>query len=365
MAASQAPRLGGVRANDGADGGNAEIEASRARIVAAADQARRRLERDLHDGAQQQLVLATLTLKQAQVQARGTPAERPVSDALAQLERALTELRELARGIHPAVLSEHGLAAALESLVARSPIPVELRAPRERLAPTAEAAIYFTVAEALTNIAKHAQASLARVDVDVEDGTLIAQVVDDGVGGADATAGSGLLGLADRLDTLGGTLTVESPAGGGTVVLARVPLRPPDALATLTPDQPAISCLCTAALLAPELAQQAQQRGAQRLHLVCARQLRPALFDARGRRVRDRRDRAAAFGQEDQPRAAVARVRAALDVARALELVDRLRHRLLAHARQLGESRHGDAFRRHEREHVRRPGTYVIEACTA
>jgi signal transduction histidine kinase len=226
-ATSHARRLAGVRVSSGSDDGNAEIDASRARIVAAADEARRRLERDLHDGAQQQLVLATLMLRQAQAQARGTPAERPVADALAQLQRALTELRELARGIHPATLSEHGLAAALESVVARAPFPVELRAPRERVAPAAEAAVYFTVAEALTNVAKHARAGHARVDVDVQGGILIAQVADDGVGGADATAGSGLLGLADRLDALGGTLTVDSPAGGGTVIRARLPSRPP------------------------------------------------------------------------------------------------------------------------------------------
>ena len=200
-------------------------EASRAQIIAAADEARRRLERDLHDGAQQRLVSATLTLGQAKVQARGTPAELLITDALEQLQRALTELRDLARGIHPEVLSERGLAAALESLVARSPVPVELRVPRERAAPGAEAAIYFTVAEALTNIAKHAQASLARVQVDLERGELIAEVADDGVGGAAATPTSGLGGLTVRLEALGGTLTVDSPVGDGTSIRACVPPR--------------------------------------------------------------------------------------------------------------------------------------------
>ena len=137
----------------------------------------------------------------------------------------MNELRDLARGIHPAVLSERGLAAALESLIARSTVPVELRAPRERAAPAAEAAIYFTVAEALTNVAKHAGATLARVQVNVQNGLLSANVVDDGVGGADATAGSGLRGLADRLDALGGTLTIHSPPGGGTIIRACVPAR--------------------------------------------------------------------------------------------------------------------------------------------
>jgi signal transduction histidine kinase len=138
----------------------------------------------------------------------------------------LTELRDLARGIHPAALSVRGLAVALEGLAARSPVSVELRAPHERAAPAAEAAIYFTVAEALTNIAKHAQASCARVRVDVEGGKLIAEVTDDGIGGAAVTPTSGLGGLSDRLEALGGTLDVDSPAGDGTIIRACVPTRP-------------------------------------------------------------------------------------------------------------------------------------------
>jgi signal transduction histidine kinase len=199
-------------------------DSSPARLVAAADEARKRLERDLHDGAQQQLVLAALTLKRAQAQARGTPAEQLVSDALDQLGQALTELRDLARGIHPAVLTERGLAAALESLVVRSPVPVELRATQVAGAPAAEAAIYFTVAEALANVAKHAHASVARVHVEIESGALTAEIEDDGVGGAFVSAGSGLHGLTDRLRALGGTLAIDSPSGGGTVIRARVPL---------------------------------------------------------------------------------------------------------------------------------------------
>jgi signal transduction histidine kinase len=163
-----------------------EIHASRARIVAAADEARRRLERDLHDGAQQRLVLAAVTLKEAQARARGTPAEPLVAEASELLQQGLTELRDLARGIHPTALSERGLAAALEELAATSPVPVDVRVLEGRVAPAAEAAIYFTVAEALTNVAKHAHATLARVQVDVQGGTLTAQVADDGVGGARA-----------------------------------------------------------------------------------------------------------------------------------------------------------------------------------
>jgi signal transduction histidine kinase len=207
---------------------SAEIHASRARIVAAADEARRRLERDLHDGAQQRLVLAALTLKQAQAQARGTPAEQLVAEAQDQLQRALTELRDLARGIHPTTLSERGLAAALGDLVAIFPVPVDLRVLKGRVAPAAELAIYFTVAEALTNVAKHARATVVSVQVDVEGGALTARVADNGVGGARATAGSGLHGLYDRLNAIGGTLTVDSPPGDGTTVCARIPVRPHD-----------------------------------------------------------------------------------------------------------------------------------------
>jgi signal transduction histidine kinase len=207
---------------------SAEIHASRARILAAADEARRRLERDLHDGAQQRLVIAALTLKKAQAEARGTRAEHLVAEASELLQQGLTELRGLARGIHPATLSERGLAAALEDLVAASPVPVDLRVLPGRVAPAAEAAIYFTVAEALTNVAKHARATVVHVDVDVEGGALMARVADNGIGGARATSGSGLRGLYDRLSAIGGTFAVDSSPGDGTTIFARIPLCPHD-----------------------------------------------------------------------------------------------------------------------------------------
>ena len=153
-----------------------ELRASRARIVEAADAARRRIERDLHDGAQQRLVLVSLTLKRAEARAKGTPAEEVLVEASEQLREGLAELRDLAHGIHPAVLGEHGLGAALDGLVARCPFPVDVRVAAERAAPAVEAAIYFTIAEALTNVAKYAQAIQASVTIEVEDGTLVAEV---------------------------------------------------------------------------------------------------------------------------------------------------------------------------------------------
>ena len=203
-----------------------ELRASRARIVEAADAARRRIERDLHDGAQQRLVLVSLTLKRAEARAKGTPAEEVLVEASEQLREGLAELRDLAHGIHPAVLGEHGLGAALDGLVARCPVPVEVRAAAERAAPAVEAAIYFTIAEALTNVAKYAQATQASVTIEVQDGTLVAEVADDGVGGASMAGGSGLRGLEDRLDAIGGTLTVHSRAGKGTTIRACAPLDP-------------------------------------------------------------------------------------------------------------------------------------------
>jgi signal transduction histidine kinase len=204
-----------------------EIDASRARILATADEARRRLERDLHDGAQQRLVLAAIWLKQAAARVRGTPAEPLVTEAHAQLQEGLAELRDLAHGLHPAALSERGLAAALEGLAARFPLPVELHLRCQRVAPCAEAAIYFTVAEALTNVTKHAHATRVIIAIDIEADALLAEVADNGIGGANMAAGSGLQGLADRLDTLGGTLSVDSPHGVGTRIRARAPLPAP------------------------------------------------------------------------------------------------------------------------------------------
>jgi signal transduction histidine kinase len=205
----------------------AEVEASRARIVIAADEARKRLERDLHDGAQQRFVLASLWLKSAAVQAHGTPAEPFLAEAVEQLQHGLAELRDLAHGLHPAVLSERGLAAALDGLVRRSPLPVGLRVTRERVAPAVETAIYYTIAETLTNVARHARASHAIVTIEVADGALVAEVADDGIGGAGTTAGSGLRGLGDRLEAVGGTLSIDSPRGGPTIIRARVPLQRP------------------------------------------------------------------------------------------------------------------------------------------
>jgi PAS domain S-box-containing protein len=204
---------------------SAEIQASRARIVEAADEARRKLERDLHDGAQQRLVSALLTLKLAATQSDGEQARARVAEASDQLEQGLADLRELAQGIHPAILTDLGLRPALESLAARSPVPVELHVTETRPAPTVEAALYFTVGEALTNIAKYAEATKASVSVRVDGTTVVAEIADDGVGGVDTGSGSGLRGLADRLDALGGTLDVESTVGSGTRVRATAPLR--------------------------------------------------------------------------------------------------------------------------------------------
>ena len=203
-----------------------ELEASRARIVAAGDEARRKLERNLHDGAQQRLVSLSLSLRLVQGQLEKNPAA-----AQAQLERsreelaaALEELRELARGIHPAILTDRGLEAALEALATRSPLPVEIDGPRVELPPNVEAAAYYVVSEALANVTKYAQASLVKVSVEQENGYALVEVVDDGVGGADPLRGSGLSGLSDRLASLSGKLSVVSPPGAGTRVRAEIPL---------------------------------------------------------------------------------------------------------------------------------------------
>jgi PAS domain S-box-containing protein len=204
-----------------------ELKASRARIVAAADAARRKIERDLHDGAQQRLVALALDVKVARARIDSDPAAAgPVLDRIAaELGEASAELRELARGIHPAVLTERGLRPAVEALAGRAPVPVEIDGdPGERLPPTIEVTAYFTVSEALTNVAKYARASRATVRLAREDGALVVEVRDDGVGGAQAGAGSGLSGLADRVGAVEGALTVESPPGEGTVVRAVLPV---------------------------------------------------------------------------------------------------------------------------------------------
>jgi signal transduction histidine kinase len=205
------------------------LQDSRARIIAAADAERRRLERDLHDGAQQRLVALSMSLGLAKRRmAKGEDAADLVMAADAELQAAITELRDLARGIHPAVLTDRGLAAALGDLANRSAVPVQLDAlPDERLPDAVEAAAYFTVSEALTNVAKYARASAVLVAVAPRDGRLEIRVSDDGVGGAASGGGSGLRGLADRLAALGGELDVVSPPGAGTRLIAAIPLEQP------------------------------------------------------------------------------------------------------------------------------------------
>jgi signal transduction histidine kinase len=204
-----------------------ELRRSRARIVEAGTAERRRLERNLHDGAQQRLVALSLTMRLAQGKLRKDPdgAEKLLSGAQEELARALEELRELARGIHPAVLSDRGLRAALEALAGRSSVPVELEGtPPDRLPPNVEAAAYFVVAEALTNVVKYSGASQARVSVSRGNGHAVVEVADDGVGGADPGRGSGLRGLADRISALDGTLVLSSPEGAGTLLRAEIPV---------------------------------------------------------------------------------------------------------------------------------------------
>jgi signal transduction histidine kinase len=203
-----------------------ELAASRARLVEAADEARRRIERDLHDGAQQRLVAAALdlTLLEQQLERDVAAAREALTRAREQLDEGLSELRDLARGIHPSVLTDRGLEAALEALSKRAPVPVDLNlAIPERLDRAIEAAAYFVVSEAVTNAAKHAQAQSLSVAVAATDGNLVVTVADDGVGGAEAGGGSGLTGLADRVEALGGRLEVASPRGEGTRVSARLP----------------------------------------------------------------------------------------------------------------------------------------------
>jgi signal transduction histidine kinase len=204
-----------------------DLRTARRRIVDAADAERRRIERDLHDGAQQRLVAMTLTLGLAESRIRSDPdsASKLIAQAREEAQQAISELRELARGIHPALLSERGLGAAVEALAARAPVPVEVSgAPPIRLRPAVEAAAYFVTAEALTNVAKYACATEAWVELALVDDCLRVSVRDDGVGGADPTAGSGLRGLHDRVDALDGTLEIESPPGEGTTLTVELPL---------------------------------------------------------------------------------------------------------------------------------------------
>jgi signal transduction histidine kinase len=202
-----------------------ELSASRARIVESSDATRRRLERDLHDGAQQRLVSLALSLRILHSRLDGDPeAVRELEAARRELDQALEELRELARGIHPSVLSDRGLAAALDGLAHRAPLPVELEGTAgERLPGRVESAAYFVVAEALTNVVKYAHATHASVNLSRDDGQVLVEVSDDGVGGADPASGSGLRGLLDRVSALGGKLEVESQPGRGTKVRAEIP----------------------------------------------------------------------------------------------------------------------------------------------
>ncbi len=205
-----------------------ELAASRARIVEAGDAERRRIERNLHDGAQQQLVALALTLRTCESKlAAGDPdAPELLEQAGAALAEALEELRELARGIHPAILTDRGLGPALEMLAARASIPVDLSTTLEgRLPAPVEAAAYYLVAEALTNASRHACAERVRVRLGRADGNVLVEVADDGAGGADEHGGSGLRGLRDRVEALGGRLELESPPGAGTTLRATVPCR--------------------------------------------------------------------------------------------------------------------------------------------
>ena len=205
-----------------------QLSASRTRIVEAGIAERRRLERNLHDGAQQSLVSLALQLRLARQRVHEDPAGAAtlLAEASEGLNLALEELRELARGLHPAILTDRGLEAAIQSLAGRAPFPVEVSGvPPERLDPAVEAALYYVVAECLTNAAKHAETSIARVEISTTDTTAAVEISDEGRGGADLDGGSGLRGMADRVEALGGRLEVRSPVGGGTVVRVQLPRR--------------------------------------------------------------------------------------------------------------------------------------------
>jgi signal transduction histidine kinase len=199
-----------------------ELRASRARLVETGDAERRRLERDLHDGAQSRLVALALKIKLARMKAEGEVAVL-LDESSSELQASLDELRELARGIHPAVLTDRGLEPALRALADRAPVPVSLSVEDGPLPPPVEIAIYFVVSEGLTNVAKYASATSATVSVQRGSSAVTVEIADDGVGGADATAGSGLRGLGDRVGALDGRIWVESPPGGGTRLRAEIP----------------------------------------------------------------------------------------------------------------------------------------------
>jgi signal transduction histidine kinase len=207
----------------------AQLRSTTARIVEAGQDARRRIERDLHDGAQQRLLALSMTLGRARTRAN-SQADGELATfldcAADDLQQAITELRDLARGIHPVLLTQEGLSSALQALAERAPLPVEVSAPARRFGETVESTAYFFVSEAVTNAARHSSASAVRVDVTVDGDELEVRVHDDGVGGVDeasATAGSGLLGMRDRVVAVGGRMTISSPVGDGTTLTARLP----------------------------------------------------------------------------------------------------------------------------------------------
>jgi signal transduction histidine kinase len=208
-------------------GAQAELRASRVRLVAAADEERKKLERNLHDGAQQRLVSISIALRLAQAKLAAAPLDAAslIASASDELAQALDELRELARGIHPAVLTDRGLAPAVGALAERAPLPVRVECNLgDRLPSAVEAAAYYVVSESLANVAKYAQASSVEIRLGRDGDRAVVEVRDDGVGGADPALGSGLRGLADRVEALNGTLGVESPDGSGTRVWAEIPV---------------------------------------------------------------------------------------------------------------------------------------------
>jgi signal transduction histidine kinase len=203
-----------------------ELRDSRSRVVDSVDAERRRIERDLHDGAQQRLVAVAMNLGRARSHYDDDPeaARRLLDEAHQDAKQALAELRDLARGIHPAVLTDRGLDAALSGLAGRSPVPVTVSVDVEpRCSPTIEAIAYFVVSEALANVAKHARATRAAVIVQRRGDRVLVQVSDDGAGGANADAGSGIAGLRDRVGGVDGTLEITSPAGGPTTLAVEMP----------------------------------------------------------------------------------------------------------------------------------------------
>jgi PAS domain S-box-containing protein len=215
-----------------------ELMASRARLVTTSDAARQRLTRDLHDGAQQHLVATLINLQLADQRWETAPqrARELMGQAMEDTRRGIEDLRELAAGLHPAILAQHGLAPAVQALADRIAIPARVDVPAVRLPAAVEASLYFCCSEALTNIVKHARATRAGVSLEVADDGCVLEVSDDGIGGALARPDtSGLIGLSDRIGALGGTLDITSPAGGGTTLRARVPLPPPGAPTRVLP----------------------------------------------------------------------------------------------------------------------------------